>query len=404
MKIAQALSVLFVTTVLAHPGMLSYQAGNSQGNGLGNQMGNLGPQNIGDSSFNQAAYHGFQMPRGDAEVLDPNAVPRFGKKGGRGLRIVASPKKVIIFSFNPLNNATTVLRFNVNKEPRLGVEWNHNRDLLKDLTPADVSFATRLAGLYEVNATSNCFWNTTGTVYRFGTWNWSAIAITWRNDSNSNATLYLNSIGSPFGAYGGPQVNLTVIVSADTFNLTNGLTIMPTGLKYDISIIGPVTYALSPPTSSSWKLVKRIFSSFQNSTFTNNGLSDPNNIGNMAWASNVTLDSQPGTISFDGAINVPPSLVLGQGDNTQRDDHLDFQCSKSLSVYSIPYFAQAFHWDPSVYVSESNAISAYSTNSSGSTTSTAGSSGYPSAGVSISQSGSLLSSICLVMLCAIILL
>ncbi|KAJ3319953.1 hypothetical protein HDV06_005771 [Boothiomyces sp. JEL0866] len=367
-----------------------------QGSGQG---GTDKPKNVSDSSFTQDAYHSFQMPRADAEVLNPLEPPHFGKRGnGRGLRINATPRKVIVYSFNPTNNATTALRFNVNKEPRLGIEWNHNHDLLNDKSPADVSFATRLVGLYEVNANHSYFWNTTGTKYPFRTWTWGDISVKWVNDTNSNATLYLNSVGTPSGQYSTPHVNLTVVISADTYNLTNGITIMPTGLKYNLDIIGAVSYSLSPPTSSSWKLVKRIFSSFQNATFTNAGLSDGGNMGSLVWTNNVTIDSQPSTVSFDGGINVVPSLAIAPADNTERDDHLDFECAKSLAVYSIPYFTQSFNWDPSIFVDESNAISAYTQGTSSS--SNQGSSGSSASNGAVNSIGSIMTTFSIVLLAA----
>ncbi|KAJ3275383.1 hypothetical protein HDV01_000675 [Terramyces sp. JEL0728] len=343
-----------------------------------------------DADFSLSTYQSLQISGSVAEVLDASTTVYFGAQG-RGLHVKVLPKKVVIFSFNPKTNATTALRFNVRKEPRLGIEWNHNRNLLNDTKATDAAFATRLIGLFEVNNSLNTsFWSSIGTSYLFRNWDWSEITMAWVNDTNSNATLYLNSVGTPSGQTS-PQVNITVQVSADTYDLSNGFTVRPTGLKYDLDITGPMPYKLIPPTSSTWKLVKRVFTSHANVTVANNTIADGNGIGKLQWTSNITIDGQQSSMTFDGVLKVPLALALGAGDNTDRDDHIDFVCAKRLVIHTIPYFTQSFNWDPSIYANESAAISGY-----GSST--------PSSNSALKKAGLSLSSFAVVILTALFLL
>ncbi|KAJ3258236.1 hypothetical protein HK103_003717 [Boothiomyces macroporosus] len=346
--------------------------------------------NITDGDFSASVFASFQMPSADEEVLDTNTTVYYGTQG-RGLHVKVLPKKVVIFSVNPKTNATTALRFNVRNEPRIGVEWHHNKDLLNDTKSADVVFATRLLGMFEVNSSQNqSFWSTIGTTFMFKFWTWSEISLTWVNNTNSNATLYLNSIGSPLGL-ASPQVNLTVQVSADTYNLNNGFTIRPTGLKYDFDILGPMPYKLTPPTSSTWKLVKRLFTSNVNVTIGNNTIADGNGIGQLQWTNNVTIDGQQTTMSFDGVLKTPTILAMASTATSGRDFQIDSVCAKRLVIHTIPYFTQSFQWDPTAYVDESAAASRYGTSS-------------PTANSALKKSGTSIISVMIVLFTALFLL
>ncbi|KAJ3253659.1 hypothetical protein HK103_000385, partial [Boothiomyces macroporosus] len=311
-----------------------------------------------DSSFSASTYRSFEIPEADNEDLNED-VTIYNSTSGRPLRVKVDDKRVIVFSFNPTNNATTALRFNVKHEPRLGLEWNHDGSRLNSTKTPAIAFATRMMGLFETNANSSTFWNTTGTQYMFGDWNWSDISVTWTNNSRNIPTLYLNSVGSPRGQTS-PKVNLTVEIPSDSYSSSSGFNVSPTGLKYDFDVIGQMNYTLSPPTSSSWQLASRVFTSSANPTFSNTSISDPYNAAKFQWIRNLTVDGQPANMTVNGVMPIPSKFAWGTGEVSGRDEMIDNMCSKMVLVQTIPYFTQSVYWDPSVSVDENQAISAYS--------------------------------------------
>jgi hypothetical protein len=292
-------------------------------------------------------------------------------KGSKGRRLVVllNNNRLSIASLNTNQTDGTssalIMRFHTNPQPRFGMEWHKDESILNGTNLATVIYSTRLMGMYEVNSTIPVN-NVIGTHYQFREWTWSNInwAVSNLTGTSDGKLIQIWVLGTDSKT----SLKMNVSMSVSTEETTKDTeTVTPFGFKYGIKLVGKPLYKMTPETASSWVLVKNIFSSNTTGSINKNSLVD--GAARLNWTTNVMVDGNAKTISFNGyqdANSTEESKNIMNTDNDKdRDMNLDFACSRRMVTYTIPYFVTSFDWDPNIYVDNEVAMEQSGISSSG---------------------------------------
>lgn len=91
-------------------------------------------------------------------LKDSGLMEKFEGKGDKlmgskhNLDFAKSGKQITIVS-KKTDGTVSRLKFGITPQPRMGIEWHHSDDLEQGTAVADIAYATRLMGMYEVNST-----------------------------------------------------------------------------------------------------------------------------------------------------------------------------------------------------------------------------------------------------------
>ncbi|KAJ3270575.1 hypothetical protein HDV01_007725 [Terramyces sp. JEL0728] len=289
-----------------------------------------------DSSFNYHAYSSYTIPRSDVDSFNVNTATKYTGIQGKSIYVRNTGKNALIYSTDSFNN-TNVVKFSIRSTPRFAIETKApNANAQK--TP-NILLSAKLVGLFEDNIfqPQAVPFKTHGTSYKFKDFDWSDITLSTRIDTTS-ATLIFNSYGT-FKGKDHIVVNLTAYISPDSYMMGN-TPVGPSSLKYDFDVLGSPSYTLKPSQSSSWNLVKAVFSSQPNANVLPNAIQYENESSEVGWAEEITVDGNPSTVTFRGIASVPNDL--------KTQDDVDKVCAKSMVTFNIPHFKKSVSWDPSL--------------------------------------------------------
>eukprot|EP00842_Homolaphlyctis_polyrhiza_P005081 jgi/Hompol1/5574/HPOL_000426-RA len=301
-----------------------------------------------------SSYHNSTVAKPPPKPANSTVVS--STSGHRKVGVNKAPDRAVFTSINTDTNSTTVVSFTKSDYLRFGIEWHRNGSIL-DGSRSDIAFAVRLIGLYEVNATYPSPQNRVGKKYILhdDNFHWGNLAISDASVApNSTARLFLATVTGTHPD--GFTVTASMHVSTDTFNTTAGAVVRPTGVKFDLDTSGHPVYLMTPASASTWRFNVALYSSTNFTSLTGNTFMDA--AQSFDWVPWIIADGVNTSMSLADAnvASYDPISFRNKSGSDNRENLIDSQCRRQVMSFALPHFAKNFSLDPSLFVSETQAL------------------------------------------------